>query len=384
MNQNIKTVGFIKNLYGSERFIPLHEPVFMGKEKEYVADCIDSTFVSSVGEYVTRFESLIAEYTGAKHAIATVNGTAALHAALLVGGVEAGDEVITQSLTFIATLNAINYCGAQPVFIDVDRDTMGLSAEKLEDFFCQKTHVKADGQCYNKVTGKRIRACVPMHTFGHPCRIDAIREICNKFGVILVEDSAESLGSLYKERHTGTYGAMGVFSFNGNKVITTGGGGMIVTDDDALAQRLKHITTTAKVSHPYEYVHDMIGFNYRMPNLNAALGVAQMEYLPLYLEKKRKIAAEYEIFFRSSGIGFVTEPDNSHSNYWLNALAFNGQMERDAFLEYTNANGVMTRPVWKLMHRLEMFKQCQHENLENAEWLEARIVNIPSGVVHEK
>lgn len=374
-------VEFVRRLYGTDDFIPLHEPRFRGNEKKYLNDCIDSTFVSSVGKYVDLFEQKIAEYTGSKYAIAAVNGTAALHMALILAEVKAGDEVITQPLTFIATANAITYCNANPVFVDVDMDSLGLSAEKLNDYLAINTEIKKDGFCYNKTTDNRIKACVPMHTFGHPCRIDEIKDICDKYNIILIEDAAESLGSKYKGKHTGTFGLMGALSFNGNKTITSGGGGMILTDNEALARKAKHLTTQAKVPHKWEYVHDEIGYNYRLTNLAAAIGLAQLEQLPEFLNVKNRIAENYAAFFENSGIQFVLESTNAKSNYWLNAVLLNDRKERDKFLDYTNTNGVMTRPCWELMTRLKIFKKCQTGNINNAERLADRLVNIPSSVI---
>jgi aminotransferase in exopolysaccharide biosynthesis len=373
------TVNFIQNLYQTEAFIPLHEPRFIGNEKKYLNECIDSTFVSSVGKFVDQFEAQFARAVGAKYAIATVNGTAALHISLILAGVERDDEVITQPLTFIATCNAISYIGAKPIFLDVDLDTMGLSPKAVRDFL-EKHCILTDGKCLNRSTGKTIKACVPMHTFGHPCRIDELKIICDEWHIALVEDAAESLGSYYKGKHTGTFGCIGAFSFNGNKIITSGGGGVIVTDDEALAKRAKHITTTAKVPHKWEYVHDEIGYNYRLPNLNAALLCAQLEQLESFLENKRILAAEYKEFFLSQNIRFVEEPVGAKSNYWLNTILLDEAKIRDEFLEYTNTNGVMTRPIWALMNKLEMFQECQHANLENSLFLEERVVNIPSSV----
>lgn len=373
------TIDFIRSTFNTDEFIPLHEPVFFGNEKKYLNECIDSTFVSSVGKFVDQFEQKVAEYTGSKYAIATVNGTAALHIALKLAGVDAHSEVITQPLTFIATCNAISYCGAKPLFVDVDRDTMGLSPQALSAFLDEQTEQR-EGGCYNSTTAKKIAAVAPMHTFGHPCHIIEIAEICERHNIALVEDAAESLGSYYKHKHTGTFGKISAFSFNGNKIITTGGGGMIVTDDEQLAKRARHITTTAKIPHPYEYVHDEIGYNYRLPNINAALGCAQMEMLDAMLSNKRKLAIAYQDFFENQGAVFVTEPQNAHSNYWLNAILLSSREERNRFLETTNKAGVMTRPVWQLMNRLEMFQTCQCGDLENAYCLEERLVNIPSGV----
>ena len=368
-------VTTIKNIYKKE-FIALHEPVFLGNEKKYLNDCIDSTFVSSVGTYVDKFEKEFAKKVGSKYAIATVNGTSALYIALLLADVSQDDEVITQPLTFVATVNAISYCNAKPIFIDVDKSTMGLSPKALNRFLKQNCIIK-ENRCINKTTGKTIKACVAMHTFGHPCKIDKIATICKKWYITLVEDSAESLGSFYKDKHTGTFGKMGIFSFNGNKIITSGGGGVIVTDDEKLANKAKHLTTTAKVPHPYEYIHDTIGYNYRMPNINAALLVAQLEQLDNFLANKRKTAKIYKKAFKN----FIDEPKNSKSNFWLNAILFKNKKQRDKFLKYSNKNGVMTRPVWQLCNKLPMFKHCQTDSLKNAKYLEKRVVNIPSGIV---
>lgn len=374
------TLLFIRQLYNKTTdVIPLHEPRFTGNEKYYVNECIDSTFVSSVGPFVERFEKEFAEYVGSRYAIATVNGTAALHTALIVAGVDRDDEVITQPLTFIATANAIRYCGANPVFVDVDRDTMGLSPTSLKHFLEQECAV-ANGRCINRSSRKTIKACVPMHTFGHPCRIDEIKAICDAWHIILIEDAAESLGSIYKGRHTGTFGKLGAFSFNGNKIITGGGGGIIVTDNELLAKKAKHITTTAKVPHIWEYVHDEIGYNYRLPNLNAALLVAQMENLEGFLENKRELATIYEKFFTGTDIVFVCEPKDCRSNYWLQTIIVKDTKERDEFLKLSNENGITTRPVWQLMNKLPMFQICQTSDLSNALWLEERVINIPSSV----
>jgi len=330
---------------------------------------------------VTEFEVMMAKFVGAKYAVATSNGTSALHIGLKLVGVDENTEVITQPLTFIATVNAIAYCNAKPIFVDVDRDTLGLSSEKLEIFLETSTFMNKHNECINKKTNKVIKVCVPMHTFGHACKIDEIVAICDKYNIEVVEDAAESLGSSYKGQHTGTFGKVGIFSFNGNKVITTGGGGMIVTDDEALAKRAKHITTTAKVPHPYEYIHDEVGYNYRLTNLAAALGVAQMESLELFIEKQRDLASKYEEFFKELEIEFIKEPKDSTSNYWLNAVILKDRETRDEFLKYTNDNGVMTRSIWRLMNKLEMFKDAQCGDLSNAEWLEDRVVNISSSVV---
>jgi len=373
-------VDFIKKTFNTNEFISLHEPRFNGNEKKYLNDCIDSTFVSSVGKYVDQFEKEFAKKVGSKYAIATVNGTSALHISLILADVQKDDEVITQPLTFIATCNAISYIGAKPIFVDVDLDTMGLSPDSLKSFLELNCEIK-ENICINKTTGKTIKACVPMHTFGHPCKIDEIKEICDKWNIVLVEDAAESLGSYYKKRHTGTFGKVGAFSFNGNKIITSGGGGVIVTDNEILAKRAKHLTTTAKIPHPYEYVHDEIGYNYRMPNLNAALLVAQLEQLEYFLKSKRELASNYKGFFDTQDeIDFIIEPTDADSNYWLQAVIVKDLSKRDEFLEFTNTNGVMSRPIWKLMNELEMFKNAQCTSLINAKYLEERVVNIPSSV----
>ena len=374
--QNFITLA--REIFGDE-FIPLHRPVFEGNERKYLVDCIDSNFVSSVGEKVTEFEQKVAEFTGSKYAIATVNGTAALHIAIELAGVKPGDEVISQALTFIATCNAISYAGAKPLFVDVDIDTMGLSPEALKRFLEKNAEKRATGT-FNKTSGKRISACVPMHTFGFPCRITEIAQICSDWNIPLVEDAAESLGSYVGSRHTGTFGSMGTLSFNGNKVITTGGGGMIITDDSELAKRAKHITTTAKVPHPYKFVHDEIGYNYRMPNLNAAIGCAQMERLNDFLMIKAHLANQWNAFFDQNDVRFVSATNGNKANHWLNALVLDSKEDRDKFLKVTNDNGVMTRPIWTLMSKLSMFKDCQSDGLENSLWLEDRVVNIPSSV----
>ena len=371
-------VAFARRLFG-EDFIPLHRPVFEGKERQYLVDCIDSNFVSSVGAKVSEFEQLVAEFTGSKHAIATVNGTAALHVAIELAGVKPGDEVISQALTFIATCNAISYAGAEPLFVDVDLDTMGLSPAALKCFLEENAEKRTSGT-FNKTSGKRISACVPMHTFGFPCRITEIAEICADWNIALIEDAAESLGSYVGSRHTGTFASMATLSFNGNKVITTGGGGMIITDNSELAKRAKYITTTAKVPHTYEFVHDEIGYNYRMPNLNAALGCAQMERLNEFLTIKAQLADQWDAFFNDRDVDFVKAVNGNNANHWLNAIILDSRSDRDEFLKMTNDNNVMTRPIWTLMSKLPMFKDCQTDGLENSLWLEDRVVNIPSSV----
>ena len=372
-------IKFIRRIFRDSDSIPLHEPRFAGNEKKYVLDCIDSTFVSSIGKYVDRFEEMICDITGARFAIAVVNGTCALHIALKLASVQPGDEIITQPLSFVATANSIAHCGAKPIFLDVEKETLGLDPRALKEFLKSNTQTKNQA-CYNSVTGKLIAACVPMHTFGHPCRIDEIAEICNYYHIALVEDSAESLGSRYKDKHTGTFGQFGVYSFNGNKTVTCGGGGAIVTNNEALAKKAQHITTTAKIPHLYEYVHDMTGYNYRLPNLNAALACAQLEQLSVFVENKRELARRYQEFFEHLDIPFIKEPMNARSNYWLNAIILPDHKTRDEFLKVTNEAGVMTRPIWRLMNKLEMYKDCQTDALTNAQWLEDRVVNIPSSV----
>lgn len=371
---------FIHNLYGTMDTVPLHAPKFMGNEKKYLDECIDTTFVSSVGKFVDRFENEVAAYTGAARAVVCVSGTNALHMAMMLVGVERDDEVLTQALTFIATCNAISYIGAHPVFVDVDLDTLGMSPVAVRSWL-EKNAEMRNGECYNKNTGRRVKACVPMHTFGHPVRIDVLADICNEWDIELVEDAAESIGSYYKGQHTGTFGKVGAISFNGNKTITTGGGGMMLFRDEELGKLAKHLTTQAKVPHRWAFVHDHIGYNYRMPNINAALGCAQLENLDRFVDNKRETAAIYADFFRNiPDIGFFTEPENCRSNYWLNAVIMKDKKAQQEFLEYTNDNGVMTRPVWELMNRLPMFAGCETDGLANTQWLADRIVNIPSSV----
>jgi len=370
-------INFIQDIYKTKDFISLHEPRFIGNEKKYINECIESTYVSSVGKFVNEFEEQITSYTGAKYAVATVNGTSALHISLLMAKVEKGNEVITQSLNFVAGCNAISYCGAQPVFIDVDKETMGLSPSSLKIFLENNTSIK-NKQCINNKTGKIIKACMPMHTFGHPCRIVEIKEICDEYNIFLIEDAAESIGSRYEGLHTGTFGQVGVFSFNGNKVITAGGGGCIITNNKALAKLAKHLTTTAKVNHKWDFFHDMIGYNYRMPNLNAALLVAQLENLEFFLNSKRNLALSYNNFFSDKAWKFFNEPNKCKSNYWLNSIIFENKLYRDKFLDETNACGIMTRPIWILMNKLPMYSGVETDKLVNSNWLEERVVNIPS------
>ena len=373
-------VQFIQNLYKTKEFIPLHSPYFGGNEKKYLNECIDTTFVSSVGKFVDRFEEMVAEYTGAKKAVVCVNGTNALHMAMMLVGVERDDEVITQALTFIATCNAISYIGAHAVFVDVDRETMGLSPFAMKCWLEKNAEVR-NSQCYNIKTGRRIKVCVPMHTFGHPVKLDELVEVCKEYHIELVEDAAESLGSFYKGKHTGTFGRVGAISFNGNKTITTGGGGMMLFQDEELGNYAKHLTTQAKVPHKWEFVHDDIGYNYRMPNVNAAIGCAQMEMLDVILANKRETAQSYIEFFKNNNdIEFFVESEECKSNYWLNVVILKDKENQDKFLECTNSGGIMTRPIWELMCNLEMFKNCETDGLENSRWFADRVVNIPSSV----
>lgn len=372
-------IRFVRDEYRTNDFIPLHAPIFAGNERVYVNQTIDSTFVSSVGEFVDRFERDMSAFTGSPRAVATVNGTAALHIALKLAGVAAGDLVLTQALTFVATCNAIAYCNAEPVFIDVDRRTLGLSATAMETWLADNARVGGDGVCRTTRDDKTIRACVPMHTFGHPVDLDALVDVCRRWHIALVEDAAESLGSYYKSRHTGTFGLIGTLSFNGNKVITTGGGGMVLADE-VLGARAKHLTTTAKRPHPFEYVHDEVGYNYRLPNLNAALGCAQLEQLEVFIAAKRALAARYIEFLPSAGLTPIIEPANCHSNYWLNGVICEDAAQREVLLGTTNAAGVMTRPIWRLMHTLPAYAEARRGSLAESEWLEARVVNLPSSV----
>ncbi|MCS3555833.1 MULTISPECIES: LegC family aminotransferase [unclassified Sphingobacterium] len=379
MEKISQLISFVRDQYKTDKFIPLHEPRFRGNEKKYVLDTIDSTFVSSVGAYVDQFEVMMQEVTQTSKAIAVVNGTSSLQVALRLSGVSAGDEVITQALTFIATANAIVYNQATPIFIDVDLDTMGLSPTAVAAFLEEFGELR-EGGCYNKLTGKRIAACMPMHTFGFPVHLDELLAICNKWQIPVVEDAAESLGSYYKGKHTGSMGLISGFSFNGNKTITSGGGGVIVTNDIEIGKHAKYLTTTAKRPHPYEFFHDELGYNFRMPNLNAALACAQLEELGGFLADKRDLATAYSALFQELGIKFREELPESKANYWLMCVELNNKAEREDFLKYTNEAGIMTRPIWNLMYRLPMYTHCQRDAQKNAEFLEERIVNIPSSV----
>lgn len=380
MKQISQFIEFVQEQYKTTDFIPLHEPRFQGNEKKYVLETIDSTFVSSVGAYVDKFEHMMTEISQTKRAVAVVNGTAALQVALRLAGVKQGDEVLTQALTFVATANAIAYNNAHPVFLDVDLDTMGLSPKAVGAFLEEFGELRESG-CYNKTTGNKIAACLPMHTFGFPVNLNEMMEVCIKWSIPVVEDAAESIGSTYHEKPTGSYGQFGIFSFNGNKIVTAGGGGAIVTNDKQMGDFAKHITTTAKKPHKYEYVHDELGHNYRMPNLNAALICAQLEQLDSFIVNKRKLAESYDQLFKEMGIKFRTENPDTKVNYWLMCVELNDRKERDQFLSETNEKGIMTRPIWQLMYKLPMYEHCYRDNQRNAEYLEDRIVNIPSSVI---
>jgi aminotransferase in exopolysaccharide biosynthesis len=377
-----KLIKFAQDIYQTKEFIPLHAPTFTGNEKKYVNNTIESTFVSSVGKYVDQFEQKIEGFTGTAKAIATVNGTAALHTALYMAGVKHGDLVITQALTFVATCNALYHMGADPVFVDVSKVSLGLCPKALDIYLEQNAELNSDGLCQDKSTKQIYRAVVPMHTFGHPVELDELIAVCIKWNITLVEDAAESLGSFYKGQHTGTFGSFSAVSFNGNKVITTGGGGMVLCKNYDEGMHTKHVTTTAKVPHPYEFFHDEPGFNYRLPNLNAALGCAQMEVLPTFLKQKRALALKYKNLFKGSDFKFIEEPEYAQSNYWLNAIICPDVASRDILIKETNANGVMTRPIWKLMHRLPMFENAKCGDLSVSELIVSCLVNIPSSPVN--
>lgn len=379
MNKEI--IRFVRELYQTNDFIPLHAPTFSGNEKAYVGEAIDSTFVSSVGRYVDNFEEQIESYTGCAKAVATVNGTAALHTALYMAGVKAGELVITQALTFVATCNVLWQIGAEPIFVDISEVSLGLCPLAVERYLVENARLNVDGHCIHQNTGQRIKAILPMHTFGHPVQLDELIAVCLKWNLVLIEDAAESLGSFYKGKHTGTLGDFSALSFNGNKVITTGGGGMILCKKSHDGDKARHITTTAKVPHPFEYFHDEPAFNYRLPNLNAALGCAQMEQLPGYLKQKRVLALQYQDFFADSDLKFVSEPEYAQSNYWLNAIICTDSDRRDKLLKETNEQGVMTRPVWKLMTALPMFKNALKGELSMSQWVEQRLVNLPSSPI---
>lgn len=376
-------ISFVRGLYQTDQFIPLHEPRFVSTEKKYVNDAIDSTFVSSVGEYVNKIEKDLAAFTGAPYCVATVNGTSALHTALILSDVSYNDEVITQPVSFVATTNAIRYCGAFPTFVDVELDSLGMCPKALKAFLKNDTTSK-NGKLYNKHTDRLIKAICPMHTFGHPCKIDEIISIANKANLPVIEDAAESLGSTYKDKHTGTFGRFGTLSFNGNKVITAGGGGAILVQNEEDYNKAKHLTTTAKTPHKWEYVHDDIGYNYRMPNLNAALLCAQLEQCQNFIENKRELALNYKNFFEKYEIPFICEPENSFSNYWLNTILLPNLEQRNIFLEEANNNGIMCRPLWTLLSELKINQDCYSCDIPNSVHIKEKAVNIPSSVRNQK
>lgn len=381
-NQWLEFADNVKRFYGKE-FVPLHEPTFNDKEVEYVTDCVKTGWVSSVGAYVNRFEEDLAKFVGVKRAVAVVNGTAALHIALKVAGVKTEDEVLMPSLTFIAAANAVSYLGAVPHFIDVSMNTLGVDADKLKIYLEQIGKLQ-NNQLYNRETGRRISALVPMHTFGHAADIEGLLKVCEMYNLTLVEDAAESLGSYYNGKHTGSFGKVSAFSFNGNKIMTTGGGGAIVTDDDAIADYAKHLTTTAKIPHRWAYEHDEIGFNYRMPNINAALGCAQLEKMPLFIQQKRELKKQYEQWLAGiEGVQLFEEPANTRSNYWLQTILLDEQFNRDEVLGFLNEQGVMSRPIWNPMHHLAIYQNCPKSDLSVTDQLNMRVVNIPSTPISE-
>ena len=370
-------IGFIRELFPGKETITLHEPTFGEDEKHYLNACLESTYVSTVGSFVDEFEQRLIEITGASYCIATNTGTSALHASLEVAGVSEGDEVLTQPLTFVATANAIRYCGASPVFLDVDEDNLGLSPEKLKAFLAAETE-SINGCCFNRSTSRQIKACVVVHTFGHPARVDELAVICRENHIELIEDAAEALGSTYHGTQVGTTGSMGVFSFNGNKLVTTGGGGAIVTNDEEKATRLRHLTTTARTPHRWDYIHDEVGFNYRLPNLNAAIGCPQLARLDAKVEAKRTLAQAYIDYAVENRIQVVAEPASSRSNYWLNAVLCEDPAERDGFLLATNNEAILCRPSWRLLNELPPYRECQTDGVSMSKWLADRLVNLPS------
>jgi perosamine synthetase len=380
--QWMELATLIKAEYQKE-VVGLHEPTFNHKEVEYVTDCVKSGWVSSVGSYVNRFEEELARFVGVKRAVAVVNGTAALHISLKLVGVVEEDEVLIPSLTFVATANAVTYIRAIPHFVDVNRDSLGIDPMKLEGYLDSIGEFR-QGELYNKNTNRRIKAMVPMHTFGHPCMMDELVSVCEKFNLELVEDAAESLGSYYKEKHTGSFGRVSAVSFNGNKIITTGGGGAILTDDETLADYAKHLTTTAKVPHQWMYLHDEIGFNYRMPNLNAALGCAQLEKLPSFIESKRKLTETYSLWLEEiEGVRLFKEIPMARSNYWLQTMLIEDENHKEEILEFLNGQGIMCRPVWSPLHTLKIYQSCPRSDLSETEYLNAVIISMPSTPLSE-
>lgn len=378
---NSEIVSFIREIYNtsSNEIVSLHEPRFISDEKELLNNCIDSTYVSTVGKYVSEFEKILQDFTGAKHAISTSNGTSALHVSILAADIQPKDEIITQAFTFVATCNAIKYSLAEPVFVDISKNTLGMCPKSLLNWLHNNAEEK-NGSFFNKNSGSKISAVMPMHTFGHPCEIKEISDICKEYKLALIEDTAEALGSYYENKHLGTFGDIGTLSFNGNKIITTGGGGAVITNDDKLANKIRHLSTTARLKTKYTFDHDEVGYNYRMPNLNASLGIAQMKKIKYFIDTKREVASNYKEFFDNSNIHFYDEPNNAKSNFWLNVLIFENALLRDEALEYTNKNNIITRPPWKLMTKLKMFSDCEKSEITNSEDLESRILNIPSSV----
>ena len=369
---------FIRDYYNTKDFIPLHSPNFIGNEKRYVCETIESTFVSSAGSFVTRFEDKLKKFTKAPAISATVNGSSALYVSLYMSGVKQNDLVITQAMTFVATCNAILQLGASPVFVDIDDESLGLSPSALDAYLSEFAYLDDAGVCRDASSNRVIKAVLPMHTFGHPVKLDELITVCGKWNLLLIEDAAESLGSLYKGQHTGTFGFLSALSFNGNKTITTGGGGAVIASSESLGEKVKHLTLNAKVPHNYEYYHDELGFNFRMPNINAALGCGQLEYLDKIILEKRNLARLYKEFFKSSELSFITEPDYATSNYWLNAVVAPSKEARDAYINALSDKGIMTRPVWRLMNTLPMFSNCLKGDLTRSEYLQNKIINIPS------
>ena len=377
-----KLISLIKDTYPDKKNIPLHEPRLIGNEQKYLNEAIKSSYVSSVGPFVDEFEIQLAKYLKVKNVILTTNGTSALHIALKLVGANSKTEVLTQSLTFVASCNAIHYCNSNPVFIDVDKKTLGLSANALNQFLENNCYVNDNSECWNKKTNRKVVACLPMHTFGFSVEIDKIKKICNQYNIELIEDSAEAMGSYYNQQHLGSFGKLGIFSFNGNKILTSGNGGAIITNDDNLAVKARHITTTAKIKNQWYIEHDEIGYNYRMSNLNAAVGLAQLEKLDTFIKNKRKLGKKYQEELKNENFFVFKETENSKANYWLNVLITNSKKNRDTILDITNEHNIFTRPAWNPMHILPMNKDCYYENLENTEFLFDRIVNIPSSVTN--
>ena len=375
--------NFVRDLYGTEGLIPLHEPTFSEKEKKFLVDVINSTFVSSIGKSVSEFEKKVASYMGIKHAVAVVNGTAALHLALKVSDVEENSEVITQSLSFVATCNAIRYCNAYPAFIDIDKENLTVSPETVKTFLNKFAEIRRDGHCWNKKSNRKISALLLVNTYGFPTDTLKIKKICSKFKIPVIEDCAESLGSFIRNNHCGINADISTLSFNGNKIITTGGGGMILTNNSKIAKQAKHLSTTARISHKWKFAHDQIGYNYRMPNLNAALGLAQFHSLQKFIKSKRLIAEKYQKWGERFGLNFVKEDNLSKANYWLNCLILKNKREKESFIKFTQENGIMTRPTWTPMHRLKIYQDSFKDNLENTDWISERLVNVPSSPIFD-